>query len=312
MAKPRSRVLDYAVYGAVRILVCIIQALPPALVWRLADGIAWLAYRVNRRHRDVAADNLRHAFPHLNEAQIDLLIRGVYRHFATVVMEMMLMPRKYHRSNVARWVHYARPEYYTQARARHQSSRPLLVVMGHLGNWEAFGYASGLDDFGGAFIARRLDNPYLDAFLNHFRRATGHKLYDKNVDYAKICHGFETGEKFGIVGDQDAGSRGMFVEFFGRPASTHKSIALFALQYSAPIQVFAATRRGAPLEYMLHLEDEILPEDYANQPDAARAITERFTRALERLIRRHPEQYFWLHRRWKSAPPARMKAPRAA
>ena len=114
-----------------------------------------------------------------------------------------------------------------------------------------------------------------------------------------------------MVGDQDAGPRGLFVDFFGRPASTFKSIALLSLNYQAPIFVFGAARVGEPMRYRVYLEDLILPEDYASHPDAPRAITERYTRALERLVRRHPEQYFWLHRRWKHQPKPK-EARRAA
>jgi KDO2-lipid IV(A) lauroyltransferase len=97
------------------------------------------------------------------------------------------------------------------------------------------------------------------------------------------------------------------VDFFGRPASTFKSIALLSLEYNAPIMVFGAARIGHPLKYRVYFEDLILPEDYAGHVDPVRAITERYTQALERLVRRHPEQYFWLHRRWKHQPKVRGK-----
>ena len=136
---------------------------------------------------------------------------------------------------------------------------------------------------------------------------SGLELLDKNADYALILDMLGQGIGLGMVGDQDAGPRGMFVNFFGRPASTFKSIALLCLEYNAPIMIFGAVRVGHPMQYVIHLEDLILPEDYADRPDAPRAITERYTQALERLIRRHPEQYFWLHRRWKTQPKVREK-----
>jgi Kdo2-lipid IVA lauroyltransferase/acyltransferase len=103
----------------------------------------------------------------------------------------------------------------------------------------------------------------------------------------------------------------VFVDFFGRPASTFKSIALLSLTYSAPILVMGAARVSVPMGYQIYLEDVILPEHYAGHSDAVRAITQRYTAALEQMVRRHPEQYFWLHRRWKHAPPAR-KSQKAA
>ncbi len=152
-------------------------------------------------------------------------------------------------------------------------------------------------------MARRLDNPYLERFLARFRRNTGLTLLDKSADYPRILKIMEEGAGLGMVGDQDAGPRGLFVNFFGRPASTFKSIALLSLQYRAPILVLGAARVGRPMHYRLYFEDAILPDDYAARPDATLAITQRYTDALERMVRRHPEQYFWLHRRWKHQPP---------
>ncbi len=132
-------------------------------------------------------------------------------------------------------------------------------------------------------------------------------MLDKNTDFDGIQRTLETGGSLGVVGDQDAGSKGLFVNFFGRPASTFKSIALLSLEYNAAILVVGMARTGHPLQYRLYLEDEILPEDYARDPDAIRSITERYSTALERMIRRYPEQYLWMHRRWKHQPKARAK-----
>jgi KDO2-lipid IV(A) lauroyltransferase len=140
---------------------------------------------------------------------------------------------------------------------------------------------------------------------------TGQTMLDKNADFDKIQATLANGGVLSIVGDQDAGSRGVFVNFFGRPASTFKSIALLSLEFSAPISVFGAARVGDPMYYHVYLEDVIMPEEYNDRPDAVKAITERFTAALERMIRRHPEQYFWLHRRWKHQPPQK-KSQQAA
>ncbi len=311
MAKRRSRVTDFAVYLMVRTVVCIVQALSWCWALALADGLAWVAYRLDRRHRLVALDNLRHAFAGLDEPARHALVRAAYRHFAMLVVEMIRMPRVLNRNTIDGFVHYADPADLAQILGWVRSGRPLMVLSGHFGNWEMLSYATGMCGFRGAVVARRLDNPYLDRFLTDFRRNTGLTLLDKNVDYASILDILASGGFLGMVGDQDAGARGLFVNFFGRPASTFKSIALLSLAYEAPILVLGAARVGEPMQYRLYLEDVILPEDYAGRADATRAITQRYTDALERLIRRHPEQYFWLHRRWKHQPQAR-KTKKAA
>jgi len=307
MAQRRSRATDITVCFVVRILVCIIQALSWSGALALARGLAWLAYRVDRRHRRVAAENIQHAYPDLSPSAVDRLVRASYLHLTTMLVEMICLPRVIRPGNVYRYMHYAGAGDLDLVLAWAKTSRARLVLTGHFGNWEMLSYATGTAGLRGGIVARRLDNPYLDRFLAQFRRKTGLQLLDKNADYARILELLARGVGLGMVCDQDAGPRGLFVDFFGRPASTFKSIALLSLEYNAPIFVVGAARIGQPMQYRIYLEDLILPEEYAHDADPVRAITERYTEALERLVRRHPEQYFWLHRRWKNQPTRRKR-----
>jgi KDO2-lipid IV(A) lauroyltransferase len=302
MKKERSVVADFAVYFLIRVLICTIQALSWRLALQLARALAWLTYYLDRRHRLVALDNVRQAFRHLDACDVERLTYASYVHLVIIIVEMCRLPRVLHAYNLNDYVVHAEPHDLERLRALAASGRPRLVVTGHFGNWELLSYISGLMGFPGALVARRLDNPYLDHFLARFRCRTGMTILDKNADYARILEILAKGGGLGMVGDQDAGARGLFVNFFGRPASTFKSIALLALEYGAPIMVMGAARVGHPMKYCVYYEDLILPEDYASRPDAARAITQRYSDALERMIRRHPEQYFWQHRRWKHEP----------
>lgn len=301
MSKPRSVVADYAVYLVVRLLVCLVQALSLQSSRALAVGMAWLAYRIDRRHRLAALDNLRHAFPNQHsEAQLDAQVRAVYRHFCNLLIEIIHLPRKLHLTN---WKQYMELGDGREIVTSLLSGRPLLIVTGHYGNWEMAGYALGLLGFKTYAIARPLDNRFLDNFLRRFRESTGQGILAKHGDFDQIQAILTRGGVIATLGDQDAGQRGLFVDFFGRPASTHKAIALLALQYNVPMIVVGTPRVALPMRYRVEMEDLIRPEDYAKQPNAVRSMTTRFTNALERLIRRHPEQYFWLHRRWKHQPP---------
>jgi hypothetical protein len=176
------------------------------------------------------------------------------------------------------------------------------VVTAHFGNWEMGGYVLLVLGFQTYAVARPLDNPFLDEFLKRFRERTGQKILAKKGDFEQMQHILSSGGVIATLGDQDAGQRGLFVDFFGRPASTHKAIALLSLQYQAPLLVVLPHNTGKPLHYGAGIEESILPEDYAKDPDAVRAITQRFTAAVERKVRAHPGQYFWLHRRWKHQP----------
>jgi KDO2-lipid IV(A) lauroyltransferase len=309
MSERRSAVTDYAVYFLVRLVVCLIQALPPAVGRTVAAGLAWLAYRIDRRHREAACDNLRHAFPgRYNGDELDRMVRRVYRHFCTLLIEIIQLPRLLRPTN---WRSHLELTHGPQMVECLLSGRPLLLVTGHFGNWELGGYTLGLLGFTTHAVARPLDNPFLDDFLRRFRESTGQKVLAKKGDFEHMLAILAGGGVLATLADQDAGQRGLFVDFFGRPASTHKAVALLALEHRVPLMVIGVRKRGEPLQYQVVAEDLILPEEYEGKPDAVRAITQRFTAALERVIRTAPEQYFWLHRRWKHQP-AKRKGKQAA
>lgn len=300
MAKKRSRFADYLTYLVARMLICVVQAMSWAWCLNLARMLAWIAYHADRRHRLVAIDNVRQSFPHLDEKKVDRLVRASYVHFATVVIELMRIPRLLHAHNVEDYMGRQAQELKDMYACGDAAST--IILVGHFGNWELVGFIAGLVGVCAGMVARRQDNPYLHRYADRFRRKTGLITLDKDKAFPGVMRVLKGGRVMGIAGDQDAGPRGLFVNFFGRPASTFKSIAFLCRQLRVPIVVMAAVRTGAPMQYRLCVEERILPEEYDNRPDAILAITQRFTAALERLIRRYPEQYFWQHRRWKHQP----------
>jgi KDO2-lipid IV(A) lauroyltransferase len=321
MSKPRSSLADFAVYLLVRAIVCILQAISFQSACRFAGLLAWLLYHLDRRHRLVADDNLRHAFPDLDARRRDNLVRAVYRHFCTLLMEMVHLPRKLHASN---WRNHLDLDNARPLVEELLGTRSVLFVTGHLGNWELGGYSLGLLGFRTYAIARRLDNPWLDDFLRRFRERTGQGILDKNDDFARIQAVLASGGGLATLADQDAGQRGQFVDFFNRPASTHKAVALLSLRFNVTLVVLGTLRTepspdahgfhpySGAMEYAVFVADVIRPEEYESRPDAVAAITRRFSAALEELVRRAPEQYFWLHRRWKHQPRTKRKTSNAA
>jgi KDO2-lipid IV(A) lauroyltransferase len=276
---------------------------------RWARAAADLAFRLDRRHRRIAAENVAHAFPELDADACDDLVRRSFEHLAIMLVETIRAPRVLTLANNKQYVN-GDEDQLAQFIAASQTSVPMLVVTGHFGNWEVYSYLAGLLGHRSNAVARRLDNPYLDRFVARFRVKTGMTLLDKETDYQRILDTLAEGKVLSMVGDQDAGRKGLYVDFFGRPASTYKSIALLSLEYGAPLYVTGAARIGHPMKYWVYIEDVIDPAEYADDPDAPRKITERYTAALERMVRRHPEQYFWVHRRWKSY--TKYKAKKAA
>jgi len=303
MSRPRSKSADYAVYLLVRILVCVSQALSFNTVRGIAAALAWLSYHLDRRHRLVANENLRQAVPsRFTDAERDRMVRSVYSHFLGLIGEVVLAPRVL---NVATWRRYLDFSNSRVLMDRLLSGRPCLLVTGHFGNWELGGFALGLLGFRTYAIARPLDNPYVDGFLRRFRERTGQGILAKHGDFDRLTAILAGNGVVATLGDQDAGQRGLFVDFFGRPASTHKAVALLALEHRVPLVVIGVRKVGEPMRYRIVVADQVLPEDYDGRPDAVKAMTQRFTTALERMVREAPEQYFWLHRRWKHQPVAK-------
>jgi Kdo2-lipid IVA lauroyltransferase/acyltransferase len=271
----------------------------------IAGGMAWILYKADRRHREVARDNLRHAFgASKSEPEIERLVKQVYFHFARLLLEILHAPRRLCTHNWRNHIELVGGKDIVDCLL---SDSPLLIVTGHFGNWEIAGYALGLLGFKTYAIARTLDNPYLDRFLRKFREKTGQRLLAKKGDFDQMQEILGSGGVIATLADQDAGQRGLFVDFFGRPASTHKAVALMALQFDAPMIVVTVPNKGRPLDYAICAQEVIRPESFANRSAAVKTLTERFSKALERGIRQAPEQYFWLHRRWKHQPAAKRR-----
>jgi Kdo2-lipid IVA lauroyltransferase/acyltransferase len=296
----KVRVPDYLVYLIVRVAVCVLQALPVETARRLGRRIGSAAFRFDRRHRNVARENLDAAFPgQLSERQITRLTQRVFQHFGVMFAELLVLPRVFH---LHQWRRHVRLQGHEPMVRLMLQGRGCLMLTGHFGNWEMVGYALGAFGFPLHSVARPLDNPYLENFLVRFRQRTGQTLITKKGGFGDMTDTLARGELLGILADQNAGSRGLFVEFFGRPASSHKAIALIALDRNAPLVVGYARRVGRRFFYEVGIEEIIDPAEYADDPDAVRKLTQRYASALERIIRRSPEQYLWMHRRWKSQP----------
>jgi Kdo2-lipid IVA lauroyltransferase/acyltransferase len=298
MPRKQSPPLNYLVYLATRGAVCLFQMVSNATARTIVVGLAWLAFTMDRRHRLIALDNLRKAFPaRYSETQLNELVFATYTHLFTLLVEMSQLPRKMHRHNANTYFDLGpRAE---DILALLRSDRPVLIVTGHFGNWELAGYGLGAMGLRTYAVARPLDNPYLEAFLRRFRGHTGQTmLAKKNID--QIHEALSGGGKVAVLADQGAGPRGLHINFFGRPASTHKGVAVLALQHHAALLVVGVRKIGEPMRYQVVVEDIIFPEEYTgSRAQIVRQITQRYTVGLERVIRSAPEQYFWLHNRWK-------------
>jgi len=330
----RRLVVDFLVYLLVRVLICVVQAMRIETGVRLARALAWLFCDVLRVRGGVVDDNLAHAFPDMTPAERARLARRMWEHLFLLVLEVAHAPRKIHQTNWREYIVLRNEKELVRALL---DDRPTLIVTAHLGNFEVGGYVLGILGFPTHTIARTLDNPFLDRFVNRFRAGTGQHIVPKNGGYKQIVEVLARGGTMTFLADQYAGSKGCWVEFFGRPASAHKAIALLALENNARVSVCASLRRGKPMQFELDnyavIDPRRLEGDRSDLPrsgpkagtmlawslhksdlsplSTVPELTQWCTSRLEELIRRAADQYWWLHRRWKDTR-RNVKKPRPA
>ncbi|MEN0111452.1 MAG: lysophospholipid acyltransferase family protein [Planctomycetota bacterium] len=293
----------YAAYVAMRVAIAAVQAAPLTACQRCADLLAWLFDEVLRMRRRVVDENLRIALPDASEAERRGVARQMWRHLFLMATEIAHAPRKVHRATWRRHVALERDERIVGAMLR---DGPKVVISAHYGNFELGGYLLGLFGFPTHTIARTIDNPWVDRYVNRFRGATGQFILPKDGSRDDVERVLSAGGVLTLLGDQHAGPKGCWVDFFGKPASTHKAVSLFTLSYRAPTVVIGVRRVGdTALDYRITAVDAIDPNADGFAFGTTPLLTEWFTRRLEAIIREAPSQYWWVHRRWKGEPPRR-------
>lgn len=303
--------LQSIVYLAVRVFICAVQALQMETCQKVAAALATLFCNALRVRENVVDDNLRHAFPELSAAERRRLSWRMWEHLFLLVVEIAHAPRKIHETNWRDFLHFkgdASPRLVNLL----LGDRPVVIISAHFGNFEMAGYLLGILGFPTYTVARTLDNPQIDAFLNRFRSRTGQHMIPKKGGYEQIVDVLARGLPMTFLADQYAGSKGCWVEFFGRPASAHKAIGLFALNHDAPLVIGYAERKGRPLHYEMGMQGSADPRSGEDHVTSVPRLTQWYTSHLEQVIRRAPAQYWWLHRRWKDNRPAKKRAKAAA
>jgi len=298
------RAVDFSIYVLVRLTIAVVQALPLSVCERGAEWLATLFGRVLCIRRHVVEENLRTAFPNLTRQERDTITWRMWRHLFLMAAEIAHTPRKVHETNWKEHSHIVHQEMFVRTLL---AGRPLVLISAHFGNFELGGYLMGLFGFPTYTVARKLDNEYLDRFVNDFRGRTGQFMLPKKGSRDAIQEVLSRGGILTLLGDQAAGEKACWVSFFGRPASTHKAVAAFSLANGAPTMVSYARRLERPLHYEVGPEAICDPREsgfpYGNIP----LLAQWYTGHLENLVRRAPDQYWWLHRRWKGQPPARRR-----
>jgi len=291
-------------YLAARLGACALTAFDARANLRSAAMIGRGFYALDAKHRKRAMHNVALAYPDWDQRRVRDTVVASCEHFVQLAVETLYTPRL---MGFDSWLDRTEVSNLGEALAIMGSGRPCILVTGHLGNWEVLGYLLAVLGHDLDAIARPLDNKLINDWLMGIRTARGLRIITKFDATDRMLEVLDSGGALGFIADQNAGDKGIFVPFQGRLASTYKSIGLLALRHEVPILCGYAHRLRGPhggydYRFELGCADVIHPEDWADQKDPLYYITARYCRAIETMVTMRPEQYLWMHRRWKSRP----------
>jgi len=286
-------------YCAVHLLVGLLGAVPRSAARAAGAALGAAGYRLLPRLRRTGERNLQLAFPQAGTEWCKATLRGMYRSLGWQLGEFCQM-RRYTAANTAGWIRYEGFEHFRQAEAR---SRGVLIVTGHLGAWELSSFYHSLMGHPMSMVIRRLDNPRVDAFVNRLRCLHGNQVLHKD-DFARgLLAAVRGGRSVGILMDTNmTPPQGVFVPFFGVPACTASGLARVAAKTGAAVLPGCLLWHADERRYVLHFYPEIAMQKTSDAEVDAVENTARCTCAIEAIVREHPEQWLWLHRRWKTRP----------
>ena len=280
---------------AVRVVAGCLRPLPMAIVRLLGRGLGWAVYGFDSYHRRIVLDNLASAFPSRTPAQRRALARAAFAHFGSLLLELLRFGA-YSREQMLAAIEIEGEERVLQA---YQKSRGVLFFTGHFGYWEMQAITQPLQVKAVSVLARPLDNPGLHAMLEGIRTCTGNAVIYRQGAVRKVLRELAGNRGIAVLIDQHVRTPdAVRVNFFQRPAATTSALAALALRTGAPvIPVFALPLAGG--RYKMVYEHPVeLPR--SEGPEAVRELTQRCTDVLEMYVRRYPELWLWMHRRWRT------------
>ena len=286
-------------YLVIRWIVSVIGMLPIEWCETFARGLAWVFADLVKFRRKVIVDNLTSVYPEMTPTEVHQTTRNMWFHLIMMGIEVVHAPRRIHDTNYLDYVTLPDQALMTKYLVDY---RPLVAVTGHFGNFEVAGYLTGLLGMPSYTVARKLDNEFLDEYINTFRATHGQFIFPKNGSASKVQEVMDGGAILTILGDQHAGTKGCWIDFLGRPAACHKAVALFTLSGNAPMLVTYCKRMKKPLHFEVGCTGIADPLDMSEELQDTRKLTQWYNDRMADAIQRDPEQYWWVHRRWKEKP----------
>ena len=282
-------------------VITLLSFLPPAWAVRIGKWLGRVAFVVDARHRHISLTNLRVAFPDLSASERWTIARKAFENLGKTFLEMPGLARQ-KREDIQGRVRYAGVGREEWIRARREGG--VLLLTGHIGNWELMAVAFGWEDEANlAFVARPLDNPYFDRWVNRLRTRSGNRLITKQGAIREISRALREGFFVGLLMDQGATGRdGVFVDFFGHLAGSNVALGYLAGRFKVPVHAVYIVRDESGVGHTVHIGPELPVVRTGRKKSDILENTRLFQKALEEIIRKHPEQWFWMHRRWKQSP----------
>ena len=286
-------------YFPVWLIAQTLRWLPRPVARAAAIGIGMLVYQFHPRLRRVGVRNLEMAFPEKSPAEREAILKGVYRSLGRLLAEVAKFP-EYSLENVDRIAVYDGLENYLAARDR---GKGVLFMTAHLGGWEIGSFVHSLHGHWLNIVARKLDNPLLDRWVLQLRSLHGNRIHDKD-EYARgLLAAMKRGETVGALMDTNmTPPQGVFVNFFGRPACTAAGIARVAMHTGAAVLPAFTIWDEALGKYRIRFEPAIPLVSSGDDEADVLANTQNYSSAIERAVRAYPDQWLWVHRRWKTRP----------
>lgn len=276
----------------------VVRALPRRAARACGTGIGWAFYTCDRSHRRLALRNLEAAFPVRSAGERAAIARGVFVHFGRLLVELLCF------STLSREKMSSLIEFEGAERVRHamMQGKGVLLFTGHFGFWEIHALAHSLGLAPMSVLARALDNPYLDALLQRVRTRTGNQVIYRRGAVRRVLRALASNQTVAFLIDQHIQDvDAVQVEFFGRPVNTTTALAALALRTGAAvIPSFALPLADG--RYRLVYEHPVPPPP-PDHPDPVRELTQRCTDVLEMYVRRYPDLWLWMHRRWRDTEP---------
>jgi Kdo2-lipid IVA lauroyltransferase/acyltransferase len=297
-------VKDWLQYLAAVATLKILGALPRPVARGAAAGVARLCFALLPKLRKTTEFNLKLAFPDWDAKKRKAVTRGMVRNLGRMAAEFARLPR-YTKENIERYVVLDGHENFLAGKER---GKGVLYLTGHIGAWELSSFAHALYGFPLHYMARPIDNPRIDKFVNKYRGLSGNQPIFKNESARSLLKILKEQGTVGILADQNTmPQEGVWVDFFGTSACTSTGIARVALHTDAAVVPGYVYWDAAMRKYRLRFEP---PVELVRTGDTERDVREntaRFAKILEEIIRQHPEQWVWLHARWKNRPPGEQK-----